>query len=216
MHIIIIGCGRVGSQAAAAFSRQGHSVVVIDRNPASFRRLPSAFVGTKIPGIAYDKETMEKAGIQQADALVAVTSGDNSNIVAARIAKEVYRVPIVLSRIYDPQRAEIYRRFGVTTFAPTVWGANRVVELVTSVELGQDISLGNGEVEMVRASAPPHLIGKPPGALNVPGEIAVAAIIRMGKAIIPVSGTRFEDGDELHVLVHRTAIEKLEKMMGLK
>lgn len=216
MHVIIVGCGRVGAQAAAALSREGHSVVIIDREPKAFRRLPQNFAGQTITGIAYDREILERAGIATADAFVSVTNGDNTNIVSARVAKEIFRVPIVISRIYDPQRAEIYRRFGVATFAPTVWGANRVFEMVTSGQLGRELSLGNGEVEMLAAATPQHLIGKPVTSLNVPGEISVAVIIRMGKPLIPVSGTRFEEGDQLHVLTHQSAVEKFEKMMGLK
>jgi len=216
MHIIVVGCGRVGAYAAGALAREGHSVVIIDREPKAFRRLPKTFAGTTLCGIAYDREVLEKAGITHADAFVSVTNGDNTNIVSARVAKEVYRVPIVISRIYDPQRAEIYRRFGVMTFAPTVWGGGKVIEMITSGQLGRDCVFGNGEVEMLSAAAPAHLIGKPTSSLGSPGEIAVGAIIRMGKAMIPVSGTRFEEGDHVHVLVHQTAVEKFQKMMGLK
>jgi trk system potassium uptake protein TrkA len=216
MHVIIVGCGRVGAHAAAALARQGHSVVVVDRDPRAFHRLPRNFAGTRVLGIGYDKEILEKAGISRADAFVSVTNGDNTNIVSARVAKEVYRVPIVVSRIYDPQRAEIYRRFGVMTFAPTVWGAGKVLEMVTSGQLARDFVLGNGEVEVLSAAVPAHLVGKPTGVLGAPGEIALASIIRMGKAMIPVSGTRFEQGDQLHVLVHQTAVDKFQKMMGLK
>lgn len=216
MHVIIVGCGRVGASAAAALSREGHSVVVIDRNEKSFRRLPRGFAGTKLLGIAFDRETLERAGISRADAFVSVTNGDNTNIVSARLAKETYRVPTVVSRIYDPQRAEIYRSFGVMTFAPTVWGANKVEELVTSGQLGRELSLGNGEVQLMPVEATGHLIGRSVAQLSVPGEIAVAAIIRMGKAMIPVSGTVFEAKDQLHVLVHESAVEKFQKMMGLK
>lgn len=216
MHIIIAGCGRVGSQAAAALSREGHSVVVIDRDPKAFRRLPKSFAGTALPGMAFDTDTLEKAGITRADAFVAVTNGDNTNIVSARVAKETYRVPTVVSRIYDPQRAEIYRRFGVMTFATTVWGANKVIEMVTSVQLGREYSFGNDEVQMLLAWTPGHLVGKPVTSLNVPGEIQVAVVIRMGKPMIPVSGTRFEERDRLYVLVHQSAISKFKKMMGME
>jgi trk system potassium uptake protein TrkA len=169
-----------------------------------------------VTGLAFDRETLEKADIERADAFVAVTNGDNSNIVSARVAKEVYRVPIVVSRIYDPQRAEIYRRFGVVTFAPTVWGASKVTELVTSGQLGTEYAFGNNEVEMIPAWVPGHMLGKPVTDLNVPGEIQVAVILRMGKPMIPVSGTRFEERDQLHVLVHQTSVERFKKMMGIQ
>ena len=216
MHIIIVGCGRVGAQAAAALSRDGHSVVLVDRDARSFRRLPKTYTGKTLAGVAFDKETLEQAGIAQADAFVAVTNGDNSNIVSARVAKEVYRVPIVISRIYDPQRAEIYRRFGVMTFAPTIWGANKVIELVTRGQLGPEFAFGNGEVEMLATSTPEHLLGKPVTMLNVPGEVQVAVIIRMGKPVIPVSGTRFEPNDRVHLVVDCSAVNKLKRMLGLE
>ena len=202
MHIIVIGCGRVGAYAAAALAREAHSVVVIDREPKSFRRLPRNFTGTKLVGVAYDKETLETAGIDRADAVVSVTNGDNTNIVTARIAKETYRVPIVVSRIYDPQRAEIYRRFGISTFAPTIWAGTKIIEMITSGQLGREIAFGDGDVQLVPLSVPQHLIGKNVGELSAPGEVAVPLIVRMGKAMIPVSGTKFEENDELHVLVH--------------
>jgi len=216
MHIVIGGCGRVGSLAAGTLSREGHSVVVIDRDPKAFRRLPKSYSGTTLAGLVFDREILEKAGIARADAYVGVTSGDNSNIVSARIAKEVYRVPIVVSRIYDPQRAEIYRRFGVVTFATTVWGANKVTEMLASVQLGSEYSFGNDEVQMLLAWVPGHMVGRPVTTLYVPGEIQLAVIVRMGRPIIPVSGTRFEDRDQLYVLVHRGSLEKFKKMMGLK
>ena len=216
MHVIIGGCGRVGALAATELDRQGHSVAVIDRESRAFRRLPKSYNGHTVVGLIFDRQVLEHAGIEQADAFVAVTSGDNSNIVAARVAKEVFRVPIVLSRIYDPRRAEIYRRFGITTFTSTVWGANKVVELVTRPRLASESSFGNGEVQMLVVTAADHLMGKAVTMLNVPGEIMLAVVVRAGQPLIPVSGTRFEAGDQLHVVVHRSAIEKFQKMMGLE
>ena len=121
MQVIIVGCGRVGASTAAELARGGHSVVVIDRNPDAFRLLPGNFSGRTLVGTGFDREVLESAGIREADALVASTSGDNTNAIAARIAKEVYRVPDVVARIFDPQRADIYRRYGVQAFAPTAW-----------------------------------------------------------------------------------------------
>src|SRR5512146_1322379 len=121
MHVIIVGCGRVGASAAASLNREGHSVVIVDRDARAFRLLPRTFAGRQLQGMGYDRSILEEADIERADGLVAVTSGDNTNIIVARVGKEVYRVPDVVARIFDPQRAEIYRRYGVTTFAPTAW-----------------------------------------------------------------------------------------------
>lgn len=216
MHVIIVGCGRVGAYTAAALAREGNSVVVIDRDANSLRLLPHVFSGKTIVGMGYDRKVLEEAGIAEADALVAATSGDNTNVVAARVAKEVYRVPDVVARIFDPQRAEIYRHYGIQTFAPTAWSAGKIIELLVSPNLERELVFGNGEVQMMAAWVPPHMVGKPVTDLRVPGEIRVALIVRLGKALLPVSGTRFEEDDQVHVMVHQTAVEKFQKMMGWK
>jgi trk system potassium uptake protein TrkA len=208
MKVIIVGCGRVGAFTAASLARLGHDVVVVDKDPDAFRLLPHGFSGSTIVGYAFERSVLEQAGISEADALVAATAGDNTNAVAARIAKEVYRVPDVVSRIYDPQRAEIYRRYGIQTFAPTAWSAGRIIE--------REQSYGNGEVEMIAAFVPEHLVGKPVNDLRIPGEIRVGLIVRMGKSMLPVSGTEFEKDDQVYALVHQTAVEKFQRMMGWK
>jgi trk system potassium uptake protein len=216
MKVIIVGCGRVGAHTAAALAREGHDVAVVDRSEDAFRLLPAAFEGRTLRGVAFERTTLEEAGIAEADALVAVTSGDNTNIVVARIAKDVYRVPDVVARIYDPRRADIYRRYGIQTFAPTAWSAGKIVEFIVSPNLEREQSFGNGEVQMMAAWVPEHLVGKPVTDLRIPGEIRVALIVRMGRGLIPVSGTCFEVDDQVHVVVHQSAVEKFEKMMGWK
>jgi len=216
MKVIIVGCGRVGSYTAAALAREGHEVVVVDKNMEAFRRLPPNFNGSTLVGYAFDREALEKAGIQEADALVASCAGDNTNAVVARVAKEVYRVPDVVARIYDPQRAEIYRRHGIQTFAPTAWSAGRIIEFLTSGNIERELTFGNGEVEMIAAFVPVHMVGKTTSELGSPGEIRVALIVRMGRGLLPVSGTKFEADDQVHVLVHQSALEKFQKMMGWK
>ena len=119
MHIIIVGCGRVGSELGQILSAEGHNVVIIDKNPASFKRLGPDFNGITITGIGFDPDILKRAGIERADAFAAVTNGDNSNIMASEIAKKIYKVPQVLTRIYDPLRADIYKNFGLTTISTT-------------------------------------------------------------------------------------------------
>jgi trk system potassium uptake protein len=216
MNVIIVGCGRVGAHTAATLAREGHDVAVVDRSEDAFRLLPAAFEGRTLRGVAFERTTLEEAGIAEADALVAVTSGDNTNIVVARIAKDVYRVPDAVARIYDPRRADIYRRYGIQTFAPTAWSAGKIVEFIVSPNLEREKSFGNGEVQMLAAWVPEHLVGKPINDLRIPGEIGVALIVRMGRGLIPVSGTCFEVDDQVHVVVHQSAVEKFEKMMGWK
>jgi trk system potassium uptake protein TrkA len=216
MKVIIVGCGRVGAHTAAALAREGHDVVVIDKNATAFRLLPRGFSGRTIEGYAFERSVLEDAGIAEADALVAATSGDNTNAVTARVAKEIYRVPDVVSRIYDPQRADIYRRYGVQTFAPTAWSSDKIIELITSADLEREHQFGNGEVQMLAAWVPEHLVGKPVNDLRIPGEIRVALIVRMGKGLLPVSGTTFEKDDQVHVLVLNSAVDRFQKMMGWK
>ena len=216
MHVIIVGCGRVGATTAAELARAGHEVVVVDRNADSFRLLPKNFGGRTIVGTGFDREVLESAGIREADALVASASGDNTNAVAARIAKEVYRVPDVVARIFDPRRADIYRRYGVQTFAPTSWSASKIVELIVSPSLEREMAFGNGEVQLMAAWVPMHLVGKPVRDLAVPGEIRIVLIVRMGRGMLPVSGTQFEEDDQVYVVIHQSAVEKFQKMMGWK
>ena len=127
MKVIIGGCGRVGAQLATKLSHEGHEVVVIDKDATAFRRLGKGFTGTTIRGMVFDRDVLEKAGTDRADAYVAVTSGDNSNVVSATIAREIYRVPKVVARIFDPRRAEIYRRLGIQTVSSVTWAANEII-----------------------------------------------------------------------------------------
>ena len=216
MKVIIVGCGRVGAFTAASMARQGHDVVVVDRDADALRLLPAGFAGTTVVGYAFDRSALEQAGVSEADALVAATSGDNTNAVTARIAKEVYRVPHVVSRMYDPRRAEIYRRYGIQTFAPTAWSAGRIIEYLVSGDIERERTFGNGEVEMIAAVIPRHLVGKPVTDLRVPGEIRVGLIVRMGRSMLPVSGTVFEEEDQVYALVHQTSVELFQRMMGWK
>ena len=214
MQVIIVGCGRVGASTAAELARAGHSVVVIDRNPDAFRLLPSNFSGRTLVGTGFDRDVLEAAGIREADAFVASAKGDNTNAVSSRIAKEIYRVPDVVARIFDPRRADIYRRYGVQTFAPTAWSVSKIVELIVSPNLEREMAFGNGEVQLLAAWVPVHLVGKPVKDLAIPGEIRVALIVRMGKGLVPVSGTALESDDQVFVVIHQSAVEKFQKMMG--
>ena len=216
MHIVVLGCGRVGSIAAGLLDRNGHTVVVIDRLDTAFSRLSKNFTGKALTGYGLSRSVLTEAGIEQADAFVAVTNGDNTNIVAARLAKEVWRVPIVVARMNDPLRAEIYRRFGVSTFSTSQWGAGQVVDLVTRPYLHQETVLGSGDLRLVEAQIAQHFVGKPVADVEVPGEIRVAGIVRLGKAILPMAGTTFEAGDLVHVLVLQSSVDRLSRMFGWK
>jgi trk system potassium uptake protein len=215
MKIIIMGCGRVGEQLARFLVDEGHQVVVIDYDASALARLGPNFKGQRIVGVGFDREVLEKAGIEQADAFAAASSSDNANIVAARIAHNIFHVPRVVARLFDPQRAEIYRRLGMLTISSTTWGAERLRELITSAELDPIISFGSGEVSLVNIEVPPQLVGRMVKDLTVSGEIIVIAITRQGAAFIPTLGSQFNEGDVLHVAILASALERFRTLLGL-
>lgn len=144
MHVIIVGCGRVGSQLALALSSEGHDVVIIDKNPEAFSRLGPDFNGITITGIGFDPEILKRAGVERAQALVAVTNGDNSNIMISQVAKKIFKVPRVVTRLYDPERAQIYKkRFGLETFCSTILNANIFKSVVLNRDSKFEFSIGN-------------------------------------------------------------------------
>jgi trk system potassium uptake protein TrkA len=162
MHIIIIGCGRVGSQLAQILSSEGHNVVIIDKNANSFKRLGPDFNGITITGVGFDPEILKRAGIERADALAAVTNGDNSNIMASEIAKKIYKVSRVITRIYDPLRADIYKKFGLNTIGTTTIVAQIFRSALLKESAKHEFSIGNdiGLVEYRVEESKPEAGGK--------------------------------------------------------
>ncbi len=217
MHVVIGGYGRVGRYLAKMLEFEGHSVTVIDRDPLAFETEDGdEIMGQHFIGPVFDRDVLEDAGIREADCFCAVTSGDNSNIVAARTAREYYRVPRVIARIYDPRRAEIYRGLGISTIASVTWTSTRLLDMVTHPDLHSEYQYGNAEVEMMELALPATMAGASPHDLNVPGEIVVAAVMREGQAILPAEGFSFKEGDVLFVNVTRESTEKLERLLGLR
>lgn len=214
MNIVIGGCGRVGRFIAYRLESEGHFVSIIDKEPKNFDDLRAGFKGKKIAGIVFDRDVLEKAGIKDADVYVAVTSGDNSNIVSARIAKEYYRVPIVFARIYDPKRAEIYKNVGIPTIASVTWASSRLVNLILNPDLHSEYVFGNGDAEMFEVSIPPRLENKYVKDLEISGEIKISTIIRDNKVIIPTSSTIFKKDDVLFITILHESINKLKSMLG--
>lgn len=214
MRVVIVGCGRVGSSLAELLSADGHDVAIIDRHPAAFKHLGKAFKGVAIEGNAFDRDVLTRAGIETADAFASVTAGDNTNYVLAAMARNRFKVPRVVTRIYDPLRAEIYRRFGVQTISSTVWGANRIRELLTYMGLTSLLTVGNGEVEVVEAEVSPLLAGHRVGDLTIPGEAHVIALVRDGAALIPSPATSLSGGDRVIVAALASALPKLERMLS--
>lgn len=217
LHVVIGGYGRVGRYLAKMLEFEGHSVSVIDQDPLVFEcDEAEEIMGQKFIGPVFDRDVLEDAGIRDADCFAALTSGDNSNIVAARMAKEHYRVPRVIARIYDPRRAEIYRGLGISTIASVTWTSTRLLDMVSHPDLHSEYQYGNAEVEMIEVALPVGLIGKSVSDITVPGEVAVSAIVRSGQAVMPTEGFSFQKDDVLFVNVLRESAEKLERLLGLK
>ncbi len=215
MKVVIMGCGRVGEQLARLLVDEGHQVAVIDYDARALARLGSNFKGQRITGVGFDRDVLIKAGIEQADAFAAASSSDNANIIAARIAHNIFHVPRVVARLFDPQRAEIYRRLGMLTISSTTWGAERLRELLTSAELDPIISFGSGEVSLVNIDIPSHLVGRMVKDLVVSSEINVVAITRQGAAFIPTLGSQFKEGDVVHVALLALALQRFKTLLGL-
>jgi trk system potassium uptake protein TrkA len=214
MKVIIIGCGRVGSGLGQVMERRGHDVTVIDKDPASLERLGLAFKGQKIVGIGFDRDVLLQAGIQRADALAAVTVSDEANVVSARLARQIYRVPRVVARVYDPGKAEIYRRFGLQTISPVSLGVDRLAEMLSFTHLDTVVSLGSSEVDILNVEIPRLLVGRSVNEITVPGEIHVVAVTRAGKTFLPTLGTVFQEADLLHLAVLVASSERLRKLIG--
>lgn len=213
MKVIIAGCGRVGALLATRLSLDGHEVAVVDKDRRSFRLLPGGFSGTRHCGTAFDRETMLAAGIERTDAFISVTSGDNSNVVSALVAKEVFRVPTVIARIYDPRRAEIYRRLGLPAVSSVAWSVGEILSLLRP-ELAEVTTFGDGEVRLVRAMVPPGLAGRTVAELQRPGEAQVVAVVRAGSSFVPTDGSVLEASDVVHLAVAQSALPHVERMLA--
>jgi trk system potassium uptake protein TrkA len=213
VHVIIMGCGRVGILLTQELAKQGHEVTVIDKNAAAFSRLPPGFEARMIVGLGFDREVLEEAGIKEADAFLAVSSGDNSNIVSARVARETYHVPKVIARIYDPMRADIYERLNIPTVSTTRWGVKQMILMLTHP--GEEIkeSLAAGDLFRMRVEVPQHLVGKPISSINLEGKILVAGVDRGGTGFIPVPSSTFQEGDYAAVIVQKDAVDTLEELL---
>jgi trk system potassium uptake protein TrkA len=215
MRVIIVGCGRMGSELAHQLAQDGQDVTGVDVDPRAFDRLGSGFAGKTVAGSGFDREVLARAGAERADALAAVTAGDNLNIVIARVARNVFNVPKVVARLYDPRRAEIYQRLGLQTVSSTAWGASRIIQLLSHRELNVIGTLGNGEVELVELEVPPHWVNRTVNNVNVPAEIAVTGVSRKGSTFIPALGTAFQRGDRVVIVVLSTSRSRLESLLAL-
>ncbi|WP_413806762.1 potassium channel family protein [Streptomyces sp. OE57] len=210
MHIVIMGCGRVGAALAQTLEQQGHTVAVVDQDPTAFRRLGAGFGGRRVTGVGFDQDTLREAGIEEAGAFAAVSSGDNSNIIAARVAREMFGVENVAARIYDPRRAEVYQRLGIPTVATVRWTADQMLRrlLPSGAEpLWRDPS---GGVQLAEVHISPSWVGHKVSTLQEETGVRVAFLTRLGEAMLPTSGTVLQEGDLVHVMMRTDEVEKVE------
>jgi trk system potassium uptake protein len=214
MHVVIMGCGRVGSLLALELESLGHSVAVIDQSKEAFRRLGPDFKGRTITGVGFDRDTLLEAGIEGADAFAAVSNGDNSNILAARVARESYGVTNVVARIYDPGRAEIYQRLGIPTVATVIWATDQMMRRLVPDGSRSEWRDASGTVQL--AEVHPHVewFGNPVTDLERAAGVRVAFLTRLGEGLIPDENTVLQDGDLIHVMVRDEDVSKVEVTLG--
>lgn len=201
MHIVIMGCGRVGSLLARQLSDSGHSVAVIDRDPEAFRRLSPEFRGQQVLGMGFDRDTLIRARIGEAHAFAAISSGDNSNIIAARVAREQFNVGTVVARIYDPKRAAVYERLGIPTVATVPWTADRLLREIIPEGLVSEWRDPTGKAAIAALRYHPGWIGRPLAELERACHAHVAFVVRFGQALLPTAGTIVQDGDVIYAAV---------------
>lgn len=214
MHIVIVGCGRVGSELARLLDEQGHSVAVIDRDGVALRkRMGEAFKGRLVIGSGFDRDVLDAAGITETDAFVAVTSGDNTNIVAARIARETYEIPNVVARIYDPRRATLYQHLGIPTVATVAWTTDQVMRKLLPHEAAPVWTDPLGGVNLVQVPVPAQWAGHKVRSLDDPGGFSVAAITRDATTIVVTDDLIFQEGDVLFVTVASGSIDSLHRRL---
>jgi trk system potassium uptake protein TrkA len=209
VHIVIMGCGRVGSTLAHILEDRGNTVAVIDRDPEAFRRLRPAFKGDRVTGVGFDRDVLARAGIERADSFAAVSSGDNSNIIAARVARETFGVSQVAARIYDPRRAEVYERLGIPTVATVRWTADQMLRKLLPVGTEPLWRDATGKIVLSQMSVSPAWIGEPVKSLESSADTRIAYIDRLGEAVVPLPGTVLQQGDVVHVIAADSDLDRI-------
>jgi trk system potassium uptake protein TrkA len=215
MHVIIVGCGRVGSELAKILSSEGHNVVIIDRKQASFDRLGNTFNGITLVGNGFDPEILKAAGIEKADAFCAVTNGDNTNIMSSQVAKKMFNVPKVITRVYDPKRAQIYKALGLDIISGTILFAAMLRDKIIESRFSSYL-IETGELGVIEIDINDKFKGKPVEEINIPGEFLVTTILNKKKqANIPGPKTTLDKGDKIVAVVKTTSLGKIRKIFEL-
>jgi trk system potassium uptake protein TrkA len=209
-----MGCGRVGSSLALELEGAGHSVAIIDQSKDAFRRLGSDFRGRTITGVGFDRDTLLEAGIEGAQAFAAVSNGDNSNILAARVARESYGVTNVVARIYDPGRAEIYQRLGIPTVATVLWATDQIMRRIAPDASRSEWRDASGTIQLTEVH--PHLdwYGRSIAELESASGARVAFLTRLGEGLIPDAHTVLQDGDLVHMTIRNDVQAEVELVLS--
>jgi trk system potassium uptake protein TrkA len=202
VHVVILGCGRVGSTLANSLEERGHQVSIIDQVPEAFRRLGPTFEGRTVTGVGFDPDVLKEAGIEHADAFAAVSSGDNSNVISSRVAREEFGVQTVAARIYDQGRAEVYERLGIPTVATVRWAADQLRRRILPEGSESEWVDPSGEVRLAEVHVDRGWRGRTVGQLEQATGVRVAFLTRLGKGMLPTSETVVQDGDLVHVVMN--------------
>jgi trk system potassium uptake protein TrkA len=213
VHVVIMGCGRVGSTLARGLEYRNHTVSIIDSNPDAFRRLGPSFNGTKVTGIGFDQHVLDKAGISDADAFAAVSSGDNSNIIAARVARETFGIQQVVARIYDPGRAEVYQRLGITTVATVKWTADQVIRRILPAGAEPDYRDPSGTIRIDQITVPEQWVGQRTVKFQLESGSRIAWIDRLGEGMLPTRETVIQEGDLLHLVMREENAARVHQVI---
>lgn len=211
MHVVIVGCGRVGSSLARNLIEEGHTVSVIDRKKSAFERLGADFAGDTFAGIGFDRELLVRAGIEKAEAVAAVTNGDNSNILVARVARETFGIDRVVARIYDPRRAAIYQRLGIATVAPALWTTERVLRRLIPEAAAVEWVDPSAKVSLVERSIARAWAGHKIAEIEQDG-VRLVAVSRLGSAMLPHDGLVAQEGDVVYLAVAHDALNRLDEI----
>ncbi|MCI9887787.1 TrkA family potassium uptake protein [Micrococcales bacterium 31B] len=216
MHFVIMGCGRVGSSLAASLESSGHSVAVIDQERSAFERLGRGFQGRTVTGVGFDRDALMQAGIEEAVAFAAVSSGDNSNILAARVARETFGVRNVVARIYDPGRAEIYQRLGIATVATVKWASDQVLRRLLPAGGLHEFRDTSGNIVLAEYAFHDAWIGRTVRELEAVLPARVSFLTRLGEGMLPRHDTVLQDGDLLHVTLQADDAPEVERLLATR
>jgi trk system potassium uptake protein TrkA len=216
MHVIVVGCGRVGSELAGRLVLEGHSVSVVDKNATAFRRLPHDFDGQTVVGFGFDRDDLLRAGVENAGAVAAVTSGDNTNILTARIARETFEIPNVVARIYDPRRAVIYQKLGIATVATVSWTVDQVARRLLPSSTSSVWTDPTGGVGVVEYPLPDSLCGRGLSELADADRFRPIMVTRGGTSRLVGAAMVGQEGDIVHFVVRTDALEDLNRLLSIE